>query len=273
MDKTFWRYAIVSALGLALTFTAHSGNARPQAAGAGAAHLPDILGITTGMPAQQALGLIRAHDAGHTAYYVRMTIPQLYGNRPIVSSMNMATTSMSIEDFFVMLTPPPLEQRVYDVHRTLHVMAPRASLANQLQQQYGAQVWAPGPNPPNANTWTWLVDETGQPVNPSNQQDKYKMRDCLALTGQTWNTGQPAPNTRRDDPVQGNPRSGLVQPNPAFDPAVHHVCDNVVVVYATLAGAEPNWVMNIDIVDASLQHRAAKAWNDALNAIVQKGSQ
>jgi hypothetical protein len=278
MGNKSLRYAALVAFVLALGFWANSGNALPPQAGGGPApgKLPDILGITTGMPAQQALDLVRAHDAGHTAGYVRMTIPQLYGDRPIMSSMNMATTSGSIEDFVVTLTPPPLEQRVYAVHRSLHVMAQKAALINELVQKYGTTTWDPRPNPqpPQAGgPLTWLFDETGQPVIPANQADRLKMRDCLSLTGQPWNTGQPASNTRRDDAVPGNPRGSVAQPNPAFDPAVHHVCDNVVVVSASLSGSDPNWVMIVDILDWTLQHRAAKVWNDALNAVVQKGAQ
>jgi hypothetical protein len=64
-----------------------------------------------------------------------------------------------------------------------------------------------------------------------------------------------------------------VQANPAFDPAVRHVCDNVVVVHAGLTGSEPTWILDVEITDVTIQHRAAKAWNDALNAVVQKGAQ
>ena len=132
MGKKSLGYVVLAALILALAFGAHSGTALqpPPAGGPGPGTLPDILGITTGMPAQQALDLLRAHDPGHTAAYVRWTIPQLYGNRPIMSSMNTADTGTEVFD--VRLTIPPLEQRVYRVERVLHVTAPRAALVNEL---------------------------------------------------------------------------------------------------------------------------------------------
>jgi hypothetical protein len=278
MGKKSLGYVVLAALILALAFGAHSGTALqpPPAGGPGPGTLPDILGITTGMPAQQALDLLRAHDPGHTAAYVRWTIPQLYGNRPIMSSMNTADTGTEVFD--VRLTIPPLEQRVYRVERVLHVTAPRAALVNELLQKYGAATWDPRPNapPPQAAgpNLFWLFDETGQRVDPPNMADKYKMRDCLGLTGQAWGTGEPAVNTSNGGQVvQGNARGAVVQANPALDPDVHHVCDNVVVVHAGLTGSEPTWILNVEITDATIQHRAAKAWNNALNAVVQKGAQ
>ena len=278
MGNKSLRYAALAALILALAFGAHSGTAlQPQPAGGpGPGQLPDILGITTGMPAQQALDLLRAHDPGHTVAYVRWTIPQLYGDRPIMSSMHTADTGT--ESFGVALTIPPLEQRVYIVGRTLHVNAPRAALVNELLQKYGAVTWDPRPKapPPQAAgpNWFWLFDESGQPVNPQNQADRYKLRDCLGLTGQAWGTGDPAGNTSNGGQVvQGNLRTAVVQANPAFDPDVHHVCDNVVVVHAGIGGSEPTLIMDVEITDVTIQHRAAKAWNNALNAVVQKGAQ
>jgi hypothetical protein len=268
-------YAALVALTLALIFGAHRGIAQPPQAAGGPApgNLPDILGITTGISAQQALDLLRAHDPGHTVVYGRWTIPQMYGDKNLVGEINTATSRT--DNISVLLTPPPLDQRVWAVHRVLRVMAPRAGLVNELLQKYGAHVWAPGPNPPNANTWTWLVDETGQPVNaPSNQADKYKMRDCVSQS-QIWEIGAPLDQSASSVDTTTHPYSHttVVQAVPSLDPAIHHVCDNVVMVYATLSGSEPNWIMDVRITDYTMQHRAAKVLNDTLNAIVQKGSQ
>jgi hypothetical protein len=274
MGNKSLRYAALAALVLAFGLWAHSGDARPpQSTGPASGKLPDILGVTTGISAQHALDLLREHDVGHTVVYGRWTIPQMYGDKNLVGEINTATSRT--DRISVLLTPPPLEQRVYAVHRQLRVMAPRAGLVNELLQKYGAQVWAPGPNPPNANTWTWLFDETGQPVNaPSNQADRYKMRDCI-IQSQGWDVG--APLEQIASSVDGTTHPYLhptvVQAVPLLDPAVHHVCDNIVIVSAELGGSEPNWIMDVRIADFTMQHRAAKMLNDRLNAIVQKGSQ
>jgi len=278
MANKLLKYAALAvlALGLALGFGAHSGNARPpQAAAPGSGKLPDVLGITTGMLAQQALDIMRAHDVGHTVDYVRITIPQLYGNRPVMSSMNTPYTGTDV--IYVMLTMPPLQQRVYTVSRTVHVMASQAAIVNELLQKYGTHVsdqfFRPIPQPQNAAGFRWLFDETGQVVDPPNQTDKLKMQNCINSTGTIWGTGAPASNTVRDDVIQQNPRTAVVPVNPLFDPAVPHLCDNLVVVHAAIGGAAPNFTLEVDITDVTIQHRAAKVWNDQLNAIVQKGSQ
>jgi hypothetical protein len=275
MGNKSLRYAALAAVILALGFAVHPGNARPPQAAGGPApgKLPDILGITTGIPAQQALDLLRAHDPGHTVVYGRWTIPQMYGDKTLVGEINTVTSRADL--IAVSLTPPPLEQRVYGIHRQLRVMAPRAGLVNELLQKYGAQVWAPGPLPPNPNTWTWLFDETGQPViAPSNQADRYKMRDCVSQS-QGWDVGAPLEQIASSVDTTTHPYSHptVVQAVPMLDPAVHHVCDNVVIVSAELGGSEPNWIMDVRIADFTMQHRAAKVLNDTLNAMVQKGAQ
>jgi hypothetical protein len=82
MRNAFLRNTALAALVLMVGLGAHLRSTIPAQAPAPTAAAggpsPDILGIRPGMPPQQALDLLRAHDPGHNVALSQFTIPWLY---------------------------------------------------------------------------------------------------------------------------------------------------------------------------------------------------
>src|ERR1700681_1688986 len=152
MRNAFPRYAALVALVLAVGLGAHLRGASPaqpqaQAPAAGGSALPDILGIRTGMTAQQAYDLLKGIDPGHTVVVEQWTIPQLYADKPIIFSMNPATTGAD-NQIMVSITLPPNPQVVWRVHRSIgRFTSTKPNVLKTLFDKYGTP-WNPNPGQP-----------------------------------------------------------------------------------------------------------------------------
>jgi hypothetical protein len=288
MPNAFVRYAALVALALAVGFGAHlrgASPARPQAQtpAAGGSGLPDILGIHPGMTAQQAYGLLKAIDPGHTVTLDQWTIPQLYKDKPIVFSMNPATTGPD-NQIVVSITLPPNPQVVWQVRRSIgRFTSTKPNVLNSLFHKYGTP-WNPNPGQPvnsDLGELYWFFNEQGKPVNPPTAPaDVLAFKNCLNAVMSPWNMPflPTAPGGANNTVAQGQPRTTVEPMPPPYDPSKNPQCNNLIRVHAevnqgTVRDNDLAFYMEIDIADFTAQHRTNMALNDKLNAIVQQGAQ
>lgn len=99
---------------------------------------PDIIGIRPGMPVQEALKMLRAHDPNAYLTIGQATIPEL-GPKPAPSLLHLA-----IEDYDIIavhIALPPNEQVVWGVARRLRFPRGKGLLRDAviatLRQKYG----------------------------------------------------------------------------------------------------------------------------------------
>jgi hypothetical protein len=288
MHNTFIRYPPLAALVLAVGLGAHllsssPARAQAQAPAAGGSALPDILGLRTGMTAQQAYGLLKAIDPGHTVVVDQWTIPQLYADKPVTFSMNPATTGPD-NQIVVSITLPPNPQVVWQVRRSIgRFTSTKPNVLNSLFQKYGTP-WNPNPGQPvnsNIGELIWFFNEQGKSVSPPTAPaDVLAFKNCLNYVMGPWNMpflptpGQGTNNTL----AQGQPRTTIEEMPAAFDPSKNPQCNNLIRVRATVNDGvvrdnDLAFYMVIEIDDFTAQHRTNMALNDKLNAIVAKGAQ
>jgi hypothetical protein len=101
---------------------------------------PDIIGIRPGMPVQDALKLLRAHDPNAYLTIGQATIPEL-GPKPAPSLLHLA-----IEDYDIIavhIALPPNEQVVWGVARRLRFPRGKGLLRDAvvatLREKYGGR--------------------------------------------------------------------------------------------------------------------------------------
>lgn len=281
------RYAALAALVAALGLGAHRGAGRqPQTPGGPApGKLPDVLGITTGMPLQQAIDLMKAHDPSQTVIVQQWIVPQAFGEKPFTHHLSTATTGAD-DILDVDVTFPPQPQVVWKIHRSIgnenKFTSTLTNVLNGLYQKYGMP-WNPNPGLPlGKGDLQWFFNEQGQPVNPTTQADIFTRNACQNTMMQEWailGTSQPLnPGESPNAPVQIGrlpPRGGIVNLPASLDPAKNPQCDNVVYVHTEINGGADDlkFAVQFWIYDYPLQHRTSIPVNDMLNAAVQRGAQ
>jgi hypothetical protein len=288
MRNAFPRYAALVALVLAVGLGAHLCGASPaqpqaQAPAAGGSALPDILGLHTGMTAQQAYDLLKAIDPGHTVTLEQWTIPQLYADKPIIFSMNPATTGPD-NQIVVSITLPPNPQVAWQIRRSIgRFTSTKPNVLNSLFQKYGTP-WNPNPGQPvnsDLGELYWFFNEQGKPVPPPTAPaDVLAFKNCMNSVMSPWNmpflpTAQGGTNNSL---TQGQPRTTVEPMSPLYDPSKNPQCNNLIRVHAEVNNGivrdnDLAFYIEIDIVDFTAQHRTNMALNDKLNAIVQQGAQ
>jgi len=292
MRNVFPRYAALVALVLAVGFGAHLRGATPappqaQTPAAGGSALPDILGLHTGMTAQQAYDLLKAYDPGHTVTLSQWTIPQLYADKPIILDMTPANTGPD-NMIDVTITQPPNPQVVWQIRRSIgRFTSTKPNVLKTLFDKYGTP-WNPNPGQPvnsDLGELYWFFNEQGKPVNPPTAPaDVLAFKNCLnSVMGPWysswvgWPSSNPAGQTS-NSVAQGTPRTTVEPMPPAFDPSKNLQCNNLIRVHAEVNGGvvrdnDLTFFMELDIADFTAQHRTNMALNDKLNAIVQQGAQ
>jgi len=279
------RYGTLAALVVALGLAAHPGAAgQPQTAGGPApGKLPDVLGITTGMPMQQAIDLMKAHDPRHQVIIRQLVIPQAFGDKPVTYQISTATTGED-DTLDVDVTLPPQPQVVWQIQRVIggrnRFTSTLANLDKSLYQKYGTP-WNPNPPLPlNPKGLQWFFTDQGRPVNPTARPDIDALKTCQNTVMQGWVILAPATTGTAES---GNAvmvdrvplRGGIVKMPPAFDPARNPQCNNLIDVHTEIDGSDQDLLFAVHFLidDYPLQHRTAQALNDILNAVVQRGIQ
>jgi len=279
------RYGALAALVVALGSAAHPGAAgQPRPAGGPApGKLPDVLGITTGMPMQQAIDLMKAHDPGHQVIIRQWLIPQAFGDKPVTYQISTATTGDD-DTLEVDVTLPPQPQVVWQIQRVIggrnRFTSTLANLDKSLYQKYGMP-W--NPNPPlslNPKGLQWIFTEQGRALNPAARPDIDALKTCQNTVLQAWVILAPGTEGTAEsgNAVQVTKvplRGGIVKMPPTFDPAKNPQCNNLIDVYTQIDGSDEDmrFAVHFSIDDYPLQHRTAQALNDMLNAVVQRGIQ
>jgi hypothetical protein len=284
MPKGYLRNAGFLGFILAVSLVAYQGAAAPpQAPAAGSSPLPDILGLRTGITAKEAYDLLKAYDPGHTVTLEQWTIPQLYGDKPVIFSMNPATTGPD-NQIVVSITLPPNPQVVWHVHRAIgRFTSTKPNVLNTLFQKYGTP-WNPDPGQPvnsNVGILNWFFDEQGKPVNRTSPADVLALKNCMNSVMSPWNMpGLPTAQggLTNNTVTQGYPRTTVEPMSPIYDPSANPQCNNLIFVRAQVNGGivrddDLTFYMDLTISDYTLQHRTNMALNDKLNAIVQGGAQ
>jgi hypothetical protein len=281
MPNATARHAANIVFVLVVVLGASSGAIAQTPAPAAGGNGPDILGITTGMSPQQAYEILKAHDPGHVVALQQITIPQLYGDKPITHAMNPTTTGQA-DKILVLLTMPPNQQVVWQVHRQLGPFsATTSNVLNSMYQKYGMP-WNPNPNsPPIPGNMQWFFDRQGHLVKITSPADVLAMKNCLAGPMTPWyGDYQPvAGEFAATDTLQnGGPRASVMPMPPVYDPSKNPQCNNMIYVRATVNGgsvrdSDLQFYLDITMSDITVQHRSFMTLNDALNNIVQKGAQ
>jgi hypothetical protein len=288
MGNSRWIFVGMLALAGAICFGAFQGAAAPPQPQAAGAKLPDLVGFTTGMSAQQVYELLKAADPGHTVALTQTTIPQLYGDKPITIGMNPATMDFNKEAINVSLTMPPAPQVAWQIgHHIGLFTSTRKNVYNSLVQKYG-QSWAPDrvADPYALAGLNWYFDEQGRLVSvPADQAALIAFKNCIGqFFGAAFNYndgGAYLANDATTNIVNPNrPRTSVFQLPVAWDPATHPQCVNIIKlsVSVTVNGppqpdASVTVAMDFTMTDPTIQHRAFITYNDAVNAVVAKGIQ
>jgi hypothetical protein len=279
------RYGALAALVVALGLAAHPGAAgQPQTAGGAApGKLPDVLGTTTGMPIQQAMDLMKAHDPGHNVIIRQWLIPQAFGDKPVTYQISTATTGED-DTLEVDVTLPPQPQMVWQIQRVIggqnRFTSTLANVDKGLYQKYGMP-WNPNPPLPlNPKGLQWFFTEQGRALNPTARPDIDALKACQNTVMQPWailapGTGGTEESGKAVQVYHVPPRGGIVKMPPAFDPAKNPECNNLIYVQTGIDGSDDDmrFAVHFSIDDYPLQHRTAQALNDMLNAVVQRGIQ
>lgn len=231
---------------------------------------PDILGIRLGMTPQQAFDLLKQIDPAHVAAADQMTIPELYGDRPVTFGLTTTTTGTN-DQIFVNLTLPPAPQQVWQVRRTLSNFSVTAdNLLASLQQKYGNEPFHSGLGGPTEIDW--FFDQQWRPVNPTDPAGSFALKNCM---GQQLNPMSVTPTAvvgSATPVVHSVPHTAPIQIPPVFDPDTPSKCQGLVWVHAI---ASPGTYASLDVTisDFTLQHVAAKTYANAVNAVVTQQQQ
>ncbi|MBS0378340.1 MAG: hypothetical protein JSS29_07630 [Proteobacteria bacterium] len=231
---------------------------------------PDILGVHTGMAPQEAYETLRGIDPGHNVALNQLTVPELYGERPVTFAMTPTTTG-SNDQVLVSLTLPPQPQQVWQVHRLLIGFAGTLeNLTGALHQKYGDQPFNSGigGNP----AIDWFFDAAGSPVRPTDPAGVLALKNCMNAQLQPFNVTPTATTGSSANLIHGVSHTTPLQFPPSFDPAANPQCQNLVWVHAVVLGGA-NASLEVTISDYTLQHRTAKAYSEAINAAVNRGQQ
>ena len=278
------RYGALAALVVALGLAAHPGAAGQQTAGGPApGKLPDVLGITTGMPMQQAMDLMKAHDPGHGVIIRQWLIPQAFGDKPVTYQISTATTGED-DTLEVDVTLPPQPQVVWQIQRVIggrnRFKSTLANVDNSLYQKYGMP-WNPNPLLPlNPKDQQWFFTEQGRALNPTARADVDALKACQNAVMQPWTILAPGiagagEGWKAVQVYHVPPRGGIVKMPAAFDPAKNPQCNNLIYVHTGIDGSDEDlrFAVHFSIDDYPLQHRTAQPLNDILNAVVERGIQ
>jgi hypothetical protein len=268
MDRTYATAMVAFGFVCVGCFGAFQGAAaRPQATGA---KLPDLVGFTTGMPAQQVYEMLKAVDPGHTVALTQTTIPQLYGDKPVAVGMNPATEDFNKEAINVSLTLPPAPQVAWQVaHHIGQFTSTRKNVYNSLVQKYG-QPWAADrpADPYVLSGLNWYFDEQGHQLSVPDPQALLAFKNCTGqFFGPAYNYadggGYLANNATTNIVNPNRPRTSVFALPPAWDPATHPQCVNVIKLTVTVtanAGPAPDaagtFSMDFVMTDPTIQHRA-----------------
>jgi hypothetical protein len=224
--------------------------------------LPDIIGIRPGMPVQEALKILRAHDPKAPLTLGQATLPEL-GSKPAPSLLHL-NVGQGLDIIAVHITLPPNEQVVWGVARKLRFQDGkemlRDPLLTSLRQKYGMETFS---NLPGG--LIWLSSKTQSIDVPT-----MKSQNC---GGNTWEVSGFREGTIQEPQVveAGSPLIAQRFGRPA--------CDNLTAVkvnldYALGAGTGRDEIrtMSISIVDGELADRAKRVTDAAIAKVGQEKS-
>lgn len=287
IDKTYASAMIFFGLVCAMCFGAFrraAASPQPQVSGS---KLPDLAGFTTGMSPQQVYEMLKSIDPGHTVALTQTTIPQLYGDKPIMVGMNPATQDFAKESINVTFTLPPAPQVSWQVaHHIGQFTSTRKNVYNSLVQKYGPP-WAPDVT---ADRYalaglSWYFDDQGRLVSPPDGQALIAFKNCVGqffVAASNYNDGgiTLANDATTNIVNPGRARNAVFPLPPTWDPNTHPQCVNMIKLSVTVNANAPStpdasgiFSMDFTMTAPTIQHRAFVTYNDAVNAVVAKGIQ
>jgi hypothetical protein len=149
-----------------------------------AKRIPDVLGVRTGMTAEEAIAILKRYDA--TGRVSRSDRGGTFVNFMIETKIDGKPTYDSVA---LEIAPPPLE-RVMNIARGIGGKPLiRATVLAQLQEKYG-------PGKMNPMGGEWYFDNEGHPVAecfrtpPRNRKSAYRLCDGYVVTAAFDDTGE-----------------------------------------------------------------------------------
>ena len=225
-----------------------------------AAGVPDILGIRPGMPIQEAVKILRAHDPKGLLTLAQTTIPQVV-DKPIPTFANLRADAGS-DIINVQFTLPPNPQVVWGATRQLRFQEGkeqvRANLLKALRDKYGMESEE---QPPFRLFW-FLTEGGGAPPDPA------------ALKAQSCSGGWDATGVNDNE----NETRTVVQAGSVLQ--VNHfgraACDSLTIVRVIFQpsqkfGARQDDIsmMVLSVTDGALATRAKAATDAAVSKVNQ----
>ena len=223
---------------------------------------PDIAGIRPGMPVQEALAILRAHDPNGRLTFGEATVPQL-GAKAVPTMINLRGADGGLDIITVVLTLPPNPQVVWGVSRQLRFQTGRemlkANLVSALRQKYGMEALESG------SRLYWFFNDRGGP--PPVDAATLRARNCA---DSTWMPDLPVDNANESRTVWESGSQML---------GIHNgraPCDDLTAVKVLLqpaygAGRDEISTMTVLVADGALAGRAQKATQAAIaNADAEK---
>jgi hypothetical protein len=237
---------------------------------AASSKLPDILGIYTGMSAQDAYALIMAHDSLKRVKVGQVAIPELLGDKPAIYAMAPDTLDDQ-DELYTNLTFPPNAQQVWEVHRVLSgIPTTKEQIIASLRQKYGPENKISA----NADSLLWIYDERGglSTLSPAD------LNTCSQTLGSVILLNVPITGPDPGISVLHGSATILTTIPPFWDPVKFPQCQSqiwvrAIIVGRTVAGIHPNYELDILISDYALQRRSAFVLNDFYKNLADKQQQ
>jgi hypothetical protein len=241
---------------------------------------PDILGVKTGMSAQEAYTALMNLDPARRVTVSQVPIPALLGDKTAVFGMAPENLNSGGDgSISAMISLPPNAQQVWQVHRQLvsSIHTTVAPILASLRQKYGQE--SQGYPEPNPTALTWLYDEQGHLANPATAE--MTLRSCnnsgeSAITVGNINAGNQvvAPGSVG----AGYQITGPIVISPLQDPTKNLQCQGIVLVRAGVSGGQDgngvyNYSLDVTVIDYGIEKRAAYALSGVLAAVASKQRQ
>lgn len=154
--RRLWSVLSVFIVALPMTGIARPVHLAAQAAGPTPPHSPDLLGIYTGMPADQAKTQLQTHSSD---VYVQYATNAAEG-------FGMSVPGMPTDEISVDITQPPNVPAVWRIQRYQGFSndrpLPQGALVEALRQKYGNPTFSRTPDAGHIQLY-WIYDANGQP--------------------------------------------------------------------------------------------------------------
>jgi len=217
----------------------------PTALAAGAARLPDVVGIRPGISAQEAYDLLKARSPGAKIGVGQFPVAGVT-DKPVPVSMAVKIIDTDPPEILtVWLTTPPSKQVVWAVGRQIEFeqnkQLLRSTVIGGLRQKYGPVVDS------NQRQQFWAFDEQG------NRIESADLKTANCMNRANWSLFVTPPSDTTYD---------FVTPL-LYAPGPRNPCDSLVEVKATLDSlANPDFVLRVTVIvsDLGLARRSQEAY-------------